>query len=379
MTNAELAVLSLITERARHGYEIEQVIEERGMREWTEIGFSSIYYVLARLEKRGLVESRVESRQGQGPNRRLFHPTPAGRQAFRSAVYDALSTLQPVASPFMLGLGILPALEPAEALTALSAYRTRLAKRLVQVAERRRAQGHLVPDFVDALFERTQVLIRAELDWLDRFIQRQKEGTRTMSVTLDLTRLHKGAYTARAEPSLVSVPTGNFLTIEGRGEPGGGEFTQALEALYSTCYTLKFRLKAEGLDFKVGVLEGLWYGGPEWQEIPRERWPWKLMIRQPDYVTSEAVESAVTEVVRKKKNETARQLKLEVFDEGLAAQIMHLGPYSEELPTIERLHAFIAGSGYEPVGTHHEIYLSDPNRTAPEKMKTILRHPVRMR
>ena len=257
MTNAELAVLSLVIERARYGYEIEQVIEERGMREWTEIGFSSIYYVLARLERRGLVESRVEFRQGRGPNRRLFHPTPAGRQAFRSAVYDVLSVPQPVASPFMLGLGNLPALEPAEALTALTTYRARLAERLAHVADRRRAQVHQSPDFVDALFERTQVLICAELDWLDRLIKRQKEGARTMSATLDLTRLHKEAYSAKAEPSLVSVPAGHFLTIEGRGEPGGAKFTRALEALYATCYTLKFKLKAEGLDFKVGVLEGL--------------------------------------------------------------------------------------------------------------------------
>lgn len=131
------------------------------------------------------------------------------------------------------------------------------------------------------------------------------------------------------------------------------------------------------MDFKVGPLEGLWYGGRDWQSIPREEWAWKLIIRQPDFITPAMLHEAVEEVVRKKRLEEARQAHLERVTEGEAVQVMHIGPYSEELATIDRLHAFIAARGYEPAGAHHEIYLSDPKRSAPEKLKTILRQPVK--
>lgn len=375
MTNAELTILSLIVEQPRHGYQVEQAIEERGMREWTGIGFSSIYYILDRLEKQGLVESEVEARRGKGPNRRLFRPTEAGCQAHREAVYQALSTPQPSHPPFMLGLAGWRALNPEEALTALTDYRSRLAERLIHVTDRYEQQQPL-PDFVAALFERTQVLIRAELDWLDRFIQRQKE-VHGMPSTLDLTKLHKQAYVAKTDPEFIVVPDGNFLTVHGQGAPGEAPFNQAVEVLYSVSYTLKFKLKAAGKDFKVGPLEGLWYGGVDWQSVPREEWAWKLMIRQPDFITPAILQEAIDQVVRKKRLEGARQVRLERVTEGEAAQVMHLGPYSEELATIDRLHAFIAAHGCEPMGAHHEIYLSDPKRSAPEKLKTILRHPVK--
>lgn len=378
MTNAELTILSLLAERPCHGYEIERLIEERGMREWTEIGFSSIYYVLGRLEKERLVESVVEERVGKGPNRRLFRVTPAGREAWQAAVYRALSVPEPVHSPFMLGLANLPGLTTDKVLTALTAYRQRLAERLIHIAGERQRQRSTAPDFVDALFDRSEALIHAELTWLDRFIARQKEVA-VMPAPVDLTKLHKEAYKAKGEPSLVTVPGGIFLAIDGQGEPKGDRFNETLGTLYAVAYTLKFKWKALGQEYKVGPLEGLWFGGAEWRSISREEWTWRLLIRVPDFVTAESVSEAIADVIRKKKLALAESVRLTSFDEGLCAQLLHTGSYADEAPNIDRLHAFIEASGYEPHLYHHEIYLSDATKTAPEKLQTILRHPVKKR
>ncbi len=197
---------------------------------------------------------------------------------------------------------------------------------------------------------------------------------------LDLRKQLKRYYTAKKEPEIVDVPPGQFLSITGRGEPGGEEYTAALQALYSLSYTLKFRCKAEGRDFTVMGLEGLWW----WDEDvvynmekapPRDRWNWKCMIRQPEYITKEMVEEARAKVMEKT-GPVVERVVLEGFHEGLSAQVMHVGPYSEEGPTIRRLHDFIEEQRYRPRGHHHEIYLSDPRRTAPERIRTIIRQPI---
>lgn len=145
-------------------------------------------------------------------------------------------------------------------------------------------------------------------------------------------------------------------------------------------YTLKFRCKAEGIDFTVMALEGLWWFddpiafGLE-RAPPREQWNWKSMIRQPGFIKREMME-AVRPEVRKKRGPAVDKVKLENFHEGLSAQVMHVGPYSDESPTIRHLHDFIEESGYGPRGHHHEIYLSDPRRTAPERIRTIIRQPI---
>ncbi len=197
---------------------------------------------------------------------------------------------------------------------------------------------------------------------------------------LDLRKELKRYYTAKKKPEVIDVPSGNFLTILGRGEPGGVAYTTALQALYGLSYTLKFKCKAEGMDFTVMALEGLWWwddpgvfdveGAP-----PREEWNWKSMIRQPDFITPGMVDEVRPEV-KDKRGPMVDDVVLETFHEGLSAQIMHLGPYSEEGPTIRRLHAFIEESGYGLRGHHHEIYLSDPRRSKPENIKTIIRQPV---
>ena len=202
---------------------------------------------------------------------------------------------------------------------------------------------------------------------------------------LDLVKLHKPLYQPSAKhPAIVEVPDLAFLMVDGRGDPETAEpYHQALEALYSVAYTLKFTLKKTDpeRDFKVAPLEGLWWAdeeAPTMADLQRDRdaWNWTMMIALPDAVTSVEVAAAREAAARKSELPAAPLLRLERFEEGLAAQIMHVGPYAEEAPTIERLHAFADAEGYELRGRHHEIYLGDPRRTAPERLKTVLRHPV---
>lgn len=182
------------------------------------------------------------------------------------------------------------------------------------------------------------------------------------------------------EPQLVEVPERSFLAIDGVGDPEAPAFQEAIGALYSLAYTIKFALKAQGVEFSVMPLEGLWAmaDGSAFDVNARDRWGWTAMIGQPDAVKPEHVSQALDAIRKKKKHTPAHdRVRFERIREGLAAQIMHIGPYAEEGPTVEQLHAFVAAHGYELHGLHHEIYLGDPRRSAPEKLKTILRHPVR--
>ena len=181
--------------------------------------------------------------------------------------------------------------------------------------------------------------------------------------------------------SVVDVPAMTFLMVDGRGDPNTSlAYQQALEALYSLSYTLKFKIKkGAGVDYTVMPLEGLW-----WTDDPslfslsdKDSWSWTSMLMQPEVVTLEAVEEALVEVEQKKDPPALDRVRFEAYHEGLSAQIMHIGPYAAEEPTIARLHRFIAGEGYALRGKHHEIYLSDPRRTAPERMRTVIRQPIR--
>jgi len=202
----------------------------------------------------------------------------------------------------------------------------------------------------------------------------------------DLIKQHKSLYAPSAKhPAIVEVPEFAFLMVDGRGDPNTSEaYQQALEALYSVSYTLKFSLKKADAkrDFKVAPLEGLWWAdeaAPSMAELQRDRdaWNWTMMIAVPDEVAAEAVAAAADAAAHKRELPAAALPRLERLEEGLAAQIMHVGPYAEEAPTIELLHDFVAAQGYELQGRHHEVYLGDPRRTAPERLKTVLRHPVR--
>lgn len=196
----------------------------------------------------------------------------------------------------------------------------------------------------------------------------------------DLPQELASLYKASAKrPALVEVPEMPFLMVDGKGDPESEPFQRAVEALYSLAYTVKFsRKKTGGEDFWVRPLEGLWsVEAPGcWDEASRSAWLWTAMIPLPDSVTPDELDHAREEVARRKELPALDEVRLERWQEGLSAQIMHVGPYAEEPPTIAQLHEFVDASGYRLRGRHHEIYMGDPRRTAPENLKTILRHPV---
>lgn len=184
----------------------------------------------------------------------------------------------------------------------------------------------------------------------------------------------------RGKITVVDVPAMNFIMIDGQGDPAHAEsYQQAIEALYGVSYTLKFMVKKGDMEIDYGVppLEGLWWTnvtGPEAQ-LNRAAWQWTSMIMAPDFVSHQMFDKAREQVHRKKAPPALGLLRFESFQEGKAAQIVHFGPYSEEGPTIEKLHQFLAENGWKLRDKHHEIYLGDPRKTAPEKLKTIIRQP----
>jgi hypothetical protein len=197
---------------------------------------------------------------------------------------------------------------------------------------------------------------------------------------VDFKRELRELYTAKPAPAMVEVPELAFLMVDGHGDPNTSQaYGEAVSALYSVSYAARFALKRAGvLDYGVMPLEGLWWV-PDMSTFSiadKAAWDWTAMILQPDPVTLEVFEQARAKAAKKALPALDR-VRLERFAEGPAAQVMHRGPYSAEGPTIAALHAFIAEQGHERAGKHHEIYLSDPTRSAPEKMKTIIRQPVR--
>jgi len=201
---------------------------------------------------------------------------------------------------------------------------------------------------------------------------------------LDLKKELKHLYNPSTKaPVMLEVPPMNFLMVDGEGAPDGPAAMSAMEALYPLAYTLKFSVK-KGLDidYPVMPLEGLWWADDmaSFTEGNKNKWKWTYMIMQPELITAEMVRQAVVEVRRKKNPAALDKVKFEKFSEGKAAQIMYTGPYSEEGPAIKMLHDFLRGKGLAFDGhkqKHHEIYLSDPRRTAPEKLKTVIRQPAR--
>ncbi len=199
---------------------------------------------------------------------------------------------------------------------------------------------------------------------------------------IDFKKRLKQLYSAPAKaPVIVEVPPMNFIMIDGAGDPNTSvEFQQALEALFSTSYALKFMIKKSPLAIDYGVLplEGVWWADDmaSFTAGDKASWKWTLMIMQPEYVTPELFQQALEQAGKKKELPAFGRLRFESFHEGLSAQVLHVGPFAEEGPTIERLHRFILENRYSRMGKHREIYLSDLRRTAPEKLKTILRQPI---
>jgi hypothetical protein len=201
---------------------------------------------------------------------------------------------------------------------------------------------------------------------------------------IDFKRQLKQLYQPSAKKfSVVDVPSMQFMMLDGHGDPNSAqEYKDAVEALYGVAYKVKFMSKKElGKDYTVPPLEGLWWAEDmETFTIERDKsqWDWTMMIMQPEWITTDMVEEAVAIVEKQKALVALPKLRPETYDEGLSVQIMHFGSYDDEGPTIARMHhEFMPANGYEPRGKHHEIYLSDPRRVAPGKLKTVLRQPVR--
>lgn len=201
---------------------------------------------------------------------------------------------------------------------------------------------------------------------------------------VDFKKEFKHLYSPSAtRPGLVDVPPLDFLMIDGHGDPNTAPaYREAIEALYAVAYALKFMSKGQlDRDYTVPPLEGLWWAADPaaFTRGDKDTWDWTMMIMQPSWITPDMVQAAIASTAARKPLPALGLLRSQAYHEGLSAQIMHVGPYAAEAPTIARLHAFIQEQGYVLAGKHHEIYIGDPNRTAPEKLKTVVRQPVRPR
>src|SRR5665213_1927137 len=198
---------------------------------------------------------------------------------------------------------------------------------------------------------------------------------------IDFVKQDKTFYSAKPEPTMVEVPDMLYLMYDGKGLPEDNpEFQKAFNALYGVAYSIKFMPKKGDQppgyqDFKVPPPEGLWWmkDGKEFDQSRPQDWCWTLMVRVPDFVTSAVVDTAIAEMVIKKKDDLYRSVRLDTFKEGPAVQIMHTGPYDTEQNSLAAMDTFAKDSGYQYTGKHHEIYFGDPRRTKPEKLKTIPR------
>jgi len=198
---------------------------------------------------------------------------------------------------------------------------------------------------------------------------------------IDLYKQHKDQYVTPKKPVLVTMNEATYLTISGRGAPGGPEFTERIGALYGAAFTIKMTRRFGGQqDYVVSKLEAQWWLDGEscdFANVPKEKWNWRLMIRTPPFVKQKELADAARKLIEKGKAPGADQVRLESITEGLCVQMLHVGPYEEEGRSICAMSAYAEQQGLTLHGRHHEIYLSDPRRVPPERLKTILRHPVR--
>ncbi len=200
---------------------------------------------------------------------------------------------------------------------------------------------------------------------------------------LDLRRELKHLYQPSAKaPVIVDVPAMRFLTVDGIGAIGETAFQDAIQAIFSLGYPVRFGAKNQlEIDYPVMPLEGLYWNadGGDFDSTKPGRMAWKLMMMIPDAIPESFIETMRTEVAEKKDLPRLADVRVETYAEGPSVQIMYVGAYDKETPTIRRILAYAADEGYEIAGPHHEIYIGDPNRAAPEKLKTVLRYPVRPR
>lgn len=212
-----------------------------------------------------------------------------------------------------------------------------------------------------------------------------------MTDKFDYKKEYKDLYMPKTKPSIIEVPEMIFIMVDGKGNPNTAEeYKNAMEILYGLSYSIKMS-KMSGtqpkgyFEYVVPPLEGLWWGDEGYFDgtniVDKDKFRWTSMIRQPEFVDSEVFETAKQALLKKKPQLDLSAARLEVFKEGLCAQIMHIGPYDDEAATIKIMEEFIIKEGYmndiSDTRHHHEIYLGDPRKTKPEKLKTVIRHPIR--
>ncbi|SDE25309.1 GyrI-like domain-containing protein [Glycomyces harbinensis] len=378
LTDGEFTVLGLLVERPRHGYELERVIEERGVREWTSLGFSSIYYVLDKLAKRGLIEGTGAPASGR--SRAVFRATDAGRALCGAATREALAARAPLRSRVLIAMANSPVLPDADVAAALALRLEALREQLKEVAATRSAQEPL-PASAAAIFDYSEAMLAADLAWTETTLAAfTEEGTMDK---YDVKKAHRALYAPSAKDfTVVEVPELRYIAVDGHGDPNtSSAYAEAVETLYGVAYTLKFASRNTlGRDFVVAPLEGLWRADDPAAFTKRNKgsWSWTMMIGQPEWITGAMVRDAVETAARKRGNPTLADVRLLTLAEGACVQIMHVGSYDDEAPVLDRLHReYMPANGFTFNGDHHEIYLSDPRRTAPAKLKTVLRQPVR--
>ncbi|MEV4414113.1 GyrI-like domain-containing protein [Catellatospora sp. NPDC049609] len=381
LTDAELTVLGLLLEQPRHGYELERVIEERGIRAWTALGFSSIYYLLDKLAGRGLIEASGPAAERRSPkSRATYRATAAGRELCAAATVEALAALTPVRARVLIGMANSPGLPDHEVAAGLARRRDVLRDQLAEIRAARTRQEPL-PAAASAIFDYCEAMLAADAAWTEATL-----GTLTKETTVDkydIKKAHRELYAPSAKDfAIVDVPELRYLAVDGHGDPNTtAAYTDAVEALFTVAYTLKFASKKTlGRDFVVGPLEGLWRADDPSAFVRRDKdaWSWTMLISQPDWITEDMVRAAVAGAAGKKDNPALARVRVLSLVEGRSVQILHLGSYDDEAPTLDRLHRqYLPDNGLTFNGDHHEIYLSDPRRTEPHKLKTVLRQPVK--
>lgn len=196
---------------------------------------------------------------------------------------------------------------------------------------------------------------------------------------LDLYSEHRAEYVRPRKPTLVTVAPAKYLGIEGRGAPGGDVFNEALAALYNVSFTVKMARKRIGTEYGISKLEALWWTDhpiDEFATVPKDEWRWELLIRVPEYIADHEVNAAITSLLEKRKPAAVGRVKLVVLDEGACVQLLHRGPYENESVSLQRMLDFAKTQDLRFRGRHHEIYLTDARRVAPDRLRTILRMPV---
>lgn len=198
---------------------------------------------------------------------------------------------------------------------------------------------------------------------------------------IDFKKTYKQWYSPKPnKPEIVDVPTMQFAMVDGSGSPDDQQFQDAVGALYSVVYGIKFGRKKTGVepDYGVGPLEGLWWntGDKKFEKGEKKDWLWTVMIWLPDQITRKVFDDYVAQIKIKKPNPALDSIRIGSIQEGKVVQIMHIGPYADEKRSVDLMHIYAKEKGFTQSGKHHEIYLSDPRRVAPEKMRTIVRHPI---